>query len=98
MLDTNDILDKNVEKFSLNRKSALQTLVQLKAIEGEQLKWMIKNVKGPLKRGLQRYKKSQKSNEDICHLLTTLAIDASELDEVETEIIKTMSKAEKLLK
>jgi hypothetical protein len=65
MLDANDISDNSVEKFSINRKLALQNLVQLKSVDSSQLKWMIKNAKGPLKKGLLRYRKSPTSNEEI---------------------------------
>ena len=94
MLNLSNINDSAVEKFSLNRKLALQLLVRLQTVGTKDLKWMIQNTKGDLRKGLLRYKKSPNCTEEICGLAVTLAIDEQELHEVEKAIIKSLKKLE----
>ena len=92
MLNFEEINELDIEKFSLQRKVSLQTLAKGQSLKNDDLKWMIKNTFGSLKKGLRKYQKSSKTTEEICSLADHLSLDDSELRDVELALAKTLAK------
>ena len=90
MLNIDEIKSANVETFSQDRKQLLKSLVKTKNFDESLISGMIKNSRGQLKNKLQKFKNSSRNIEEICELAGNLTIDALELEEVETALIKTL--------
>ena len=90
MLNIEEVKCEKVEQFSKNRKILLKALVKTKNFDEGILNEMIKSSKGRLKFNLKKFQKSSKNIEEICELAGNLTIDATELEEVETALVKTL--------
>ena len=92
MLNIEEVKTDTVEEFSNNRKLLLKSLVKTKNIDESLLSNMIKNSRGRLKNHLLKFKNSSRNIEQICDLAGVITIDATELEEVEGALIKTLQK------
>ena len=92
MLNIDEVKSENVEEFSKNRKLLLKSLVKTKNFDESLLSNMIKNSRGRLKNHLSKFKNSNRNIEQIFDLAGVITIDATELNEVEGALIKTLEK------
>ena len=92
MINLEEVKQAKMEEFSHQRKSLLKLLTSRTEIENSAIKPMIKNSTGKLNTCLKSFAKSDQNLETIWDLIQNIAIDDSELVQIERALTKKFRK------
>ena len=92
MINVNNIKQDKLMEFSLQRKNLLKMLASRIEIEDGMINQMSKNTSGKLKTCLKKFAKSEQNLENIYDLAQNIALDESELQQIERSLTKNLRK------
>ena len=88
MINMDEVKQEKLMEFSIQRKNLLKLLTKRVRVEDSMIKSMTRNSTGKLNLGLKIFLKSEQNLESIWDLSQKIAIDDSELTQIERALTK----------